>query len=52
MLPGSRHAPPLSQRPISCVASAFEQVTKPFFGSGEPDQPQQSLSTRQISPVG
>jgi hypothetical protein len=52
MLPGSRQAPPLSQRPISWVGSAFAHETGPFFGSGEPDQPQQSLSTRQISPVG
>jgi hypothetical protein len=52
MLPGSRHAPPLSQRPNSAVIDAFEQWTKPAFGSGEPDHPQQSLSTRQTSPVG
>jgi len=52
MLPGSRQEPPLSQRPNSAVLDAFEHVTKPDFGSGEPDQPQQSLSARQTSPVG
>src|SRR5262245_30784906 len=52
MLPGSRHAPPLSQRPNSCVWSFFEQATGWLTGCGAPDQPQQSLSFRQISPVG
>ena len=50
--PGSRHASPLSQRPNSWVETSLRQVTKPIFGSGEPDQPQQSLSARQRSPVG
>jgi hypothetical protein len=52
MLPGSRQDPPLSQRPNSAVADAFEQWTGPSSGSGEPDQPQQSLSARHTSPVG
>lgn len=52
MLPGSRHAVPLSQRPNSFVGLDLLQKTGPFFGSGDPDQPQQSLSTRQTSPVG
>jgi hypothetical protein len=52
MDPGSRQAPPLSQRPYSAVGVAFEHDTGPFTGSGAPDQPQQSLSARQISPVG
>jgi hypothetical protein len=52
MLPGSRHAVPLSQRPNSWVGDDFEQTTGPFTGGGAPDQPQQSLSFRQISPVG
>lgn len=50
--PASRHAMPLSQRPNSCVGVAFAHVTGPFTGAGAPDQPQQSLSFRQISPVG
>jgi hypothetical protein len=52
MLPGSRHEPPLSQRPNSDVGVAFEQWTGPSTGGGAPDHPQQSLSTRQTSPVG
>jgi hypothetical protein len=52
MLPGSRQALPLSQRPYSSVAAAFEHVTGPLSGCGEPDHPQQSLSARQTSPVG
>jgi hypothetical protein len=52
MLPGSRHAVPLSHRPNSCAALLFAQVTAPFTGGGAPDQPQQSESLRQSSPVG
>lgn len=52
MLPGSRHALPLSQRPNSCAGDDFAHVTGPFTGGGAPDHPQQSLSLRQISPVG
>lgn len=52
MLPGSRHTVPLSQRPNSCVAEAFEQLTAPLTGGGDPVEPQQSLSVRQSSPVG
>lgn len=55
MLPGSRHAPPLSQRPNSAVGVAFEQTTGPSTwtpASAEPAQPQQSLLLRQTSPVG
>lgn len=52
MLPGSRQAPPLSHRPNSLVALAFEHVTGPLTGSGAPDHPQQSLSARHTSPVG
>jgi hypothetical protein len=50
--PGSRHARPLSQRPNSCVGELFAHVTGPLSGGGAPDHPQQSLSARQISPVG
>jgi hypothetical protein len=50
--PASRHAVPLSQRPNSCVGLDFAHVTGPFSGGGAPDHPQQSLSLRQISPVG
>jgi hypothetical protein len=52
MLPGSRHELPLLQRPNSCVGEAFEHSTAPVTGGGAPDHPQQSLSFRQISPVG
>jgi len=52
MLPGSRQAMPLSQRPNSWVGDAFAHVTGPLTGSGAPDHPQQSLSFRHISPVG
>ena len=52
MLPGSRHAVPLSHRPNSCPSDAFEQCTAPVTGGGAPDQPQQSLSVRHSSPVG
>jgi hypothetical protein len=52
MLPGSRHAVPLSQRPNSWVSVDFEHWTAPLTGAGAPDHPQQSLSLRQISPVG
>lgn len=52
MLPGSRQAMPLSQRPNSCVGEPFAQTTGPLTGSGAPDHPQQSLSLRHISPVG
>ena len=52
MLPGSRHAPPLSQRPSACEGDDFEHVTAPFTGGGAPDHPQQSLSVRHTSPVG
>src|SRR5689334_13278815 len=49
--PGSRQALPLLQRPNS-APSGLSHSTKPLFGSGDPDQPQQSLSARQTSPVG
>jgi hypothetical protein len=52
MLPGSRQTVPLSQRPNSWVGDDFAQVTAPLTGGGAPDQPQQSLSLRHISPVG
>jgi hypothetical protein len=52
MLPGSRHACPLSHRPNCCAGDDFEHVTAPFTGGGEPAEPQQSLSVAQSSPVG
>jgi hypothetical protein len=52
--PGSRHEPPpLPQRPYASVGLVLKQYSAvPAFGSGEPDQPQQSLSTWQSSPTG
>jgi hypothetical protein len=52
MLPGSRHAPPLSHRPNACVGEDFAHVTGPLTGGGAPDHPQQSLLVRHTSPVG
>jgi hypothetical protein len=52
MLPGSRHAWPLSQRPSACVGDALAHVTGPLTGGGAPDHPQQSLLVRHTSPVG
>lgn len=48
MLPGSRHALPLSQRPNSSVGDFFAQSTSLPSGF----HPQQSLPARQSSPVG
>lgn len=48
MLPGSRHAVPLSQRPNSSVELFFAQSTSLSVGF----HPQQSLPARQSSPVG
>lgn len=47
MRPGSRHAaPPGPHRPNWSVELTFTHVSGcPDFGCGEPDQPQQSLST-------
>jgi len=50
--PGSRHAPPLSQRPNSAPGGLLHVFGIPPVGAGEPAAPQQSLSRRQISPVG
>jgi hypothetical protein len=52
--PGSLQAPPLlPHRPNSSVDLFFTHVVGlPPFGPGAPDQPQQSLSTRQISAIG
>jgi hypothetical protein len=55
--PGSSQARPWSQRPNSWLGDDFEQWTSfvdvgTLFSAGEPDQPQQSLSARQISPRG
>ena len=49
--PLPRHALPLSQRPTASVGLALLHVTLPF-PPGMFTEPQQSLSPRQISPVG
>jgi hypothetical protein len=54
MRPGSLHdAPPGPHRPYASDVAFFTQTMGcPDFGSGEPDHPQQSLSTWQSSPTG
>ena len=51
MAPAGEHLLPLSQRPTAEPAG-FEQVTLASVPSGRPSAPQQSVSERQISPVG
>lgn len=52
MLPGSRHEPPLLQRPNAAPTGFSQVLGDPPVGAGEPAAPQQSLFVRQTSPVG
>ena len=54
IMPGSLHElPACPQRPYSSVTFVLLQtVGCPSFGSGDPAQPQQSLSARQSSAIG
>ena len=51
MAPAGRHALPLSQRPTASVGLVLLQLPVPVVPC-VPPKPQQSLSERQISPVG
>src|SRR5438105_11544243 len=52
MMPGSLHDVPALHLPNVWVGVSFLQYSGPTTGGGAPLHPQQSLSERQISPVG